>query len=181
MWKGKDHGQFNWKFPPFFLGECTITMKSRFGCCTFHFHLQWFSDVILMHNGSPWICDVKSKTFLLSIIMVCNSFHPSVRVSLHNHLSCCSQWTYGHDFWYRGGHWCKAFLSMDITYNSVSIPIQWAVAAPPHGQLASYTWSKSFYTFTVTGCDIDRHLHLKGGEMDNLRTAKGKWFKVAIC
>ncbi len=34
-----------------------------------------------------------------------------------------------------------------------------------------YTCPKSFSTFT--GCNIDRYLHIKGGEMDKLRTAKG--------
>ena len=62
-----------------------------------------------------------------SIIMVCDSVCP-VCPSIQNHLFCCSQWTYGHDFWYMGG--CEASLSMYITYNSVSTPTPWAVAGP---------------------------------------------------
>ena len=75
-----------------------------------------------------WVCCLKCYVkFPSSIIMVCDSF----RVSIRNHLSCCSQWTYWHDY---------------FTYNSVSIPTPGAVAGP-HGQLASLWWVVSLWSF----------------------------------
>ncbi len=64
--------------------------------------------------------------------MVCDSFHPPVCPSATTSPAVAN----GPMDMIFGIVGCEAFLSMYITYNSVSIPSPWEVAGP-HGQLAS--------------------------------------------
>ena len=70
-----------------------------------------------------------------------------------NHLSCCRQLTYGPDFWFVVPnrsiavarcelYLSEVYLSMYITYISVSMPSPWAVAGP-NGQLVSILYYKT--------------------------------------